>query len=239
MPQQAATGRSARRRNVRVLRGVDPHLRSTIQERAWLTFPKERSRMVEFTITGEELWQRMERAVEKVNERLRKTVGILESAQVPYAVIGGHAVRAWVAQVDEAAQRTTRDVDILIRPADLPAMIDAMTKAGFHHRNTTGLDMFVEHPDASARDAVHVLLVGTVERGGEPNPDITPAVRANDFQTVALESLVKMKLNANRRKDQVHLLDMISLGMIDETWLDRYSEPLRSRLAELLNDPDG
>ncbi len=110
--------------------------------------------MVEFTITGEELWNRMARAVERVNERLRKTVRILEDAQVPYAVIGGHAVRAWVAQVDEAAQRTTRDVDILVRPTDLPALISAMTAGGFYYRNTAGLDMFVEQPDASDRDAV-------------------------------------------------------------------------------------
>ncbi len=195
--------------------------------------------MIEFTITGEELWARMERAVEKVNERLRKTIGILEAAKVPYAVIGGHAVRAWVAQVDEAALRTTRDVDILVRREDLPDMISAMTSAGFHHRQTAGLDMFVEHPDASARDAVHVLICGQVERDGEPNPDIEPIARANDFQTVPLEILVRMKLNANRRKDQVHLLDMISLGMIDETWLDRYPETLRLRLKELLDDPDG
>ncbi len=112
--------------------------------------------MVEFNITGEALWTRMERAVEKVNERLRKTVRILEDAKVPYAVIGGHAVRAWVAQVDEAAMRTTRDVDILVRPADLASLIAAMTNAGFHHRNTAGLDMFVEQPDASARDGVHI-----------------------------------------------------------------------------------
>ena len=127
--------------------------------------------MIEFKITGEELWSRMERAVEKVNERLRKTVEILEAGKIPYAVIGGHAVRAWVAQVDEAAMRTTADVDILIRPANLPDMIVAMTKAGFHHRQTAGLDMFVEHPDASARDAVRVLLVGRIEKTGEPNPD--------------------------------------------------------------------
>lgn len=195
--------------------------------------------MVEFKITGKELWNRMERAVEKVNERLRKTVGILESAKVPYAVIGGHAVRAWVAQVDEAALRTTQDVDILVRPSDLPAMISAMTAAGYHHRITTLRNMFVEHPDASARDAVHVLLVGNVERSGEPNPDIEPAARANDFQTVELETLVRMKLNAFRRKDQVHLLDMISLGMIDTSWLSKFPEPLRARLEELLNDPDG
>ena len=196
--------------------------------------------MVEFTITGDELWARMERAVERVNDRLRKTVRTLEGAKVPYAVVGGHAVRAWVAQVDEAALRTTRDVDILVRPHDLSAMILAMTAAGFHHRMTSGLDMFVEHPDASARDAVHVLLVGNVEKSGdEPNPDIVPLAQTSDFNTVELETLVRMKLNAFRRKDQVHLIDMISLGMIDESWLGRYPEHLSARLEELLNDPEG
>ena len=196
--------------------------------------------MVEFKIVGEELWARMERAVEKVNERLRKTVRILEEAKVPYAVVGGHAVRAWVAQVDEAALRTTQDVDILVRPTDLQAMKDAMLAAGFHHRNVSGLDMFVEHPDASARDAVHVVLVGNIERKGDsPNPDIVPASRANEFQTIHLENLVFMKLNAFRDKDRVHLRDMISLGLIDETWPPKYQEPMRSRLITLLNDPDG
>lgn len=196
--------------------------------------------MVEFKIVGEELWARMERAVEKVNERLRKTVRILEEAKVPYAVVGGHAVRAWVAQVDEAALRTTQDVDILVRPNDFPAMKDAMIAAGFHHRKTLALDMFVEHPDASARDAVHVVLVGKIERAGDnPNPDIEPVSRSNDFQTVQFETLVFMKLNANRRKDQVHLLDLVSLGLIDQTWTERFPEPLRSRLIDLLNDPDG
>ena len=196
--------------------------------------------MVEFTIVGDELWARMERAVEKVNERLRKTVRILEDANVPYAVIGGHAVRAWVAQVDEAALRTTRDVNILVRPSDFPALMDAMVAAGFHHRNTSGLDMFLEQPDASARDAVHVVLVGKVERiGDEPNPDIEPWVRANDFRAIALETLVRMKLNAFHDKDRVHLRDMISFALIDSSWPARYPEPFRKRLQDLLNDPDG
>jgi hypothetical protein len=154
-------------------------------------------------------------------------------------VIGEHAVRAWVAQVDEAALRTTQDVDILVRPEDLPAVIKAMTAAGFHYRQTAGVDMFVENPNASERDAVHVLLSGRVERDGEPNPDVGPTTRANDFQTVDLPTLVRMKLYAFRRKDQVHLLDMISLGMIDDSWLDRFPDPLRRRLKERLDDPDG
>lgn len=197
--------------------------------------------MIEFRYTGDELYARMERAVEKVNQRLRKTVDILEASGIPYAVVGGHAVRAWVAQVDEAAVRTTRDVDILIRPEDFPYLRETMEKAGFHYRQTSGLDMFVENPDASARDAIHVVLSGEMVRPNdvEPNPDIDPSEHADDFRTLTLERLVRMKLNSNRRKDQVHILDMISVGLIDSSWCDRFPEELSRRLQQLLDDPDG
>ena len=195
----------------------------------------------EFTISGEALWSRMERAVERVNERLRRTVAILEQTGVPYAVVGGHAVRAWVAQVDEAAVRTTLDVDVLVRRDDLPAVRAAMVAAGFHHRENFGLQMFVETADGSARDAVHVVIAGDTVRPGEhePNPDVEPAVRTSDFRTVPLETLVRMKLNSFRDKDRVHLRDMISLGMIDASWLDRLPPAFRLRLADLLADPNG
>ncbi len=196
--------------------------------------------MIEFRYTGEELWARMERAVERVNERLRTTVRILEEAKVPYAIVGGHAVRAWVAQVDEAALRTTQDVDVLIRPADLPLLIQAMTNAGFHYRQTAGLDMFVELPDASARDAVHVVLTGQMVRPDdfEANPDIEPNERTNDFRTLRFDTLIRMKLNSYRLKDRMHLVDMIELGMIDNTWLDKFPEPLRLRLKQLMDNPN-
>ncbi len=200
-----------------------------------------RIQMIEFRITGDALWARMERAVLRVDERLRKTVRILEDAKIPYAVVGGHAVRAWVAQVDEAAVRTTKDVDILIRPDDLPAVIEAMTSHGFYYRQTAGLDMFVEEPDASARDAVHLVLSGQMVRAGDhdPNPDVEPNETANDFRTVTLETLVRMKLNSYRRKDQIHLLDMISIGLIDASWPKRFPQGLQVRLQELLDDPEG
>jgi len=197
--------------------------------------------MIEFRYSGEELWNRMERAVERVNERLRKTVQILEDAKVPYAIVGGHAVRAWVAQVDEAAVRTTRDVDVMVRPEDLPLLMQAMSRAGFHHRGTSGLNMFLEDPQGSARDAVHVVLTGEMVRPDDidPNPDIEPMTRANNFCTITLEALLRMKLNSFRDKDRVHIRDMISVGLIDETWLTRYPEPIRQRLQEILDDPNG
>ena len=101
--------------------------------------------------------------------------------------------------------------------------------------------MFVETPDGSARDAVHVVIAGEMVRPGEhePNPDIEPVVRTADFRTVPLETLVRMKLNSFRDKDRVHLRDMISLGMIDDSWLDRLPEVFRVRLLALLDDPNG
>jgi hypothetical protein len=197
--------------------------------------------MVEIKYVGEALWDRMERAVEKVNERLRKTVAILEASGIPYAVVGGHAVRAWVAQVDEAAVRTTRDVDIMIEPQSLPALKTAMEAGGFHYRETAGVPMFVEQPDGSAKDAVHVILTGEMIRLNdfEANPDLSSSARSGEFQTLSFESLVRMKLNSFRLKDRVHILDMISVGLIDNTWPGRFPEPLRDRLQELIDNPDG
>ncbi|MCX6915115.1 MAG: hypothetical protein NT167_19065, partial [Verrucomicrobia bacterium] len=67
----------------------------------------------------------------------------MDAAGVPYAVVGGNAVAAWVSRVDETAVRNTQGVDILLRRSDLSAAIAAMTQAGFVHRHAAGLDMFL------------------------------------------------------------------------------------------------
>jgi hypothetical protein len=71
-------------------------------------------------------WKRAAMAAEKVTERLKRSTAALEKAGVPYAVAGGNAVAEWVGRVDEDAVRNTRDVDILIRRGDLPAVRAAL-----------------------------------------------------------------------------------------------------------------
>ena len=56
---------------------------------------------------------------------------------------------------------------------------------------------------------------------------------------IDLAELVRMKLLSNRRKDQVHMLDMIGVGLIDATWPARFEPPSNERLQTLLDDPDG
>ena len=186
-------------------------------------------------------WERMIRAVEKVRERLMRAVGALEAAGIPYAVVGGNAVAAWVSRVDEAAVRNTQDVDILIRRGDLERAIAALTDAGFDYKHSSGIDMFLDGPDAKARDAVHIVFAGEKVRPEHLSeaPDVDAAERGPAYRTIALESLVRMKLNAFRFKDKVHLLDMIEVGLIDETWPTRFEPELGERLQQMLDNPDG
>src|SRR5947209_1776223 len=107
---------------------------------------------------GEVSWERMIRAVERVRERLLRAAAALEKAGVPYAVIGGNAVAAWVSRVDEAAVRNTQDVDMLLRRSDLDAATAALAPAGFIRRHVAGMDLFLDGPQAKARDAVHVVF---------------------------------------------------------------------------------
>jgi hypothetical protein len=64
-------------------------------------------------------WERALVAAEKVKERLRRATRALDSAGIPYVVAGGNAVAEWIARIDEDAVRNTRDVDLLLRRADL------------------------------------------------------------------------------------------------------------------------
>jgi len=106
---------------------------------------------------GEVSWERMIRAVEKVRERLHRTVAALETEGIPSAAAGGNAAAAWVSRVDEAAVRNTQDVDNLLRGADLPAAKRAIAPAGFVYRRAASLDMFFDGPKAKARDAVRLI----------------------------------------------------------------------------------
>lgn len=190
------------------------------------------------TIYGPVSWERMIRAVEKVRERLLRATAALEKAGVPYAVGGGNAVAAWVSRVDEAAVRNTQDVDILLRPADLDAAAAALGSVGFVRRHVASIEMFLDGPQAKARDAVHVVFAGIKVRPDYvlPAPDVMESEKTDSFSLLNLPALVRMKLTSLRPKDQMHLLDLLDVGLIDASWLDRVNPELAPRLKQLLDD---
>ncbi len=180
-------------------------------------------------------------AVEKQRERLHRSTSALETAGVSYAVIGGSAVASWVSRVDASAVRFTQDVDILLRRADLPAAIVALEAAGFRYRHSAGVDMFLDLPDGKFRDAVHVIFAGEKVRAeySAAAPDVDDSEPAAEYRVVTLAALLTMKLTSFRRKDQVHVLDMIDVGLVDASWTSRLPSELAARLQELLDTPNG
>ncbi len=196
--------------------------------------------MVTIRYTGDALWERIERAVEKVKDRLRRVSAALEAENIPYAVVGGNAVQIWVAQVDEGAVRNTRDVDILLKRDTLPAAITALEPYGFIFQEVAGVSMFLDGPDGKPSEAVHIIFAGEKVRAEyhDAAPELHDRELVRETQTVSLEALVRMKLTSNRLKDRVHVLDMIHVGLIDATWPARFSPALAERLQFLVDNPD-
>jgi len=150
-------------------------------------------------------------------------------------------VASWVATVDEGAVRNTRDVDLLIRRDDLPAVTAALESAGFVGGELLDVVMFRDGPDGKPSETVHMLFSGEKTRVDNllPAPEIETVADPANFRVITLESLLVMKLTSNRRKDQVHIEDLINVGLIDASWLPRLPSELAERLKLILDTPDG
>ena len=150
---------------------------------------------------GVDILDRMERAVAKVRERLLRATSALNQAGVPYAVVGGNAVASWVATIDEGAVRNTRDIDLLVRRSDLPAITVALEKPGFVGGELLDVVMFRDGEEGKPSEAVHLLFAGEKTRPDHllPAPEIETVDDPANFRVITLESLLNMKLMSNRR----------------------------------------
>jgi hypothetical protein len=101
--------------------------------------------------------------------------------------------------------------------------------------------MFLDGPKGRPRNAVHVVFAGEKVRKEyvESAPDLSTIERHEAFNVLGFEALVRMELTSFRRKDQVHLIDMIEVGLLDPSWLARLPSQLATRLKELLDNPEG
>ncbi|MBI1785340.1 hypothetical protein HYR69_09375 [Candidatus Sumerlaeota bacterium] len=186
-------------------------------------------------------WERMIGAVEKVRQRLLRACTALNEHHVPYAVVEENAVASWVSRVDESAVRNTQDVDLLIRREDLDRASNALESAGFSRRHVKGMDLFLDGAGAKARDAVHLVFAGekVYPQYSFPAPHISESEQSGGFRLINLEALVRMKLTSFRDKDRMHLRDLMEVGLVDGSWMDRLPAELAGRLKMLLDHPEG
>lgn len=181
-------------------------------------------------------WERMIAAVDAVRERASRIATALDRAGIKHAVIGGNAIAAWVARVDVEAVRNTKDVDLLVRREDFERVLEVAQSVGFVYQNVAGIAVFLDGPNGSVRSAIHIVFAREKIREDYllPAPDVTESEAGPEFTIAALDALVRMKLTSFRLKDKVHLLDLLDVGLIDESWCDRFPPELGTRLRELI-----
>lgn len=176
-----------------------------------------------------------EQAVDKLLDVTNRFASALESAGIPYRVIGGLAVFVHVDTRDPMAARLTKDVDIAIDRQNLKRIAESVAPFGFTYRHVAGVDMFLNADDSRARGAVHVVFAGEKVRPEyvEPIPFSTPVKASQGFYVAPVADLVHMKLTSFRLKDKVHIQDMDSVGLITPEIEATLSPILAERLAEV------
>jgi hypothetical protein len=176
-----------------------------------------------------------------VFDRARRFREACDAEGIPFNVCGGMAVMAWVASVNPEYIRNTKDVDVIMRPADLERAKVALAKHEFIFAEVNGAPMFLDGEDGTPKFAVHVVLVGERRRTepvGVPDFGEGPEDPEYPWPRLALLPLITSKLIASRPHDIAHLCDMARVGLIDRAWRDRLPEPLRERFDRAMDDYD-
>jgi hypothetical protein len=146
---------------------------------------------------------------------------LFEAAGVPYALIGAHAVNAWI------EPRITADIDVTaqISPADLARLERELAAERFTRTRAEGMDL-PSGPDFvrfASGDGAIVLEIQAAKTELQRSV-IQRAIRAEDGVRVATpEDLIVLKLIANRPKDQVDLLGLVELAGLDWPYVERWA----------------
>jgi len=141
-------------------------------------------------------------------EELRAVLDSLDQAGVDYALIGGLAVAVW------GSPRATKDIDLLIQPADLPRAMQALRAAGFT----------LEAQPMEFKDGTNLQRVSKIDPSGNlmtvdlmlVDGNLAPAwasrarlpLRDRQVSVISRDALIAMKALAARPQD---LADIQSL----------------------------
>ena len=171
-----------------------------------------------------------------------------QNATLPVVFITGHGDIPMTVRAMKAGA-----VDFLPKPFNDLDLLAAVRQAVARHAHSRQ----VGEEEAALRDRAESLsprerevMAGVVS--GMPNKRVAHrlgiAVKTvkvhrghvmRKMRADSLADLVRMKLTSYRLKDQVHLQDLHSVGLIDETWLPRFPSELAARLKTILDNPNG
>jgi hypothetical protein len=165
------------------------------------------------------------------HQTMRRLARRLKKAGIPYALMGGMAVNA------HGAERTTRDVDILLTPEGLERFRQEFVDEVYEPVQGRPR-RFVERQSGVAVD---FLLTGRYPGTGEPGPLAFPdpaeaSQEIDKISVLTLPQLIQFKLAARRHYDFGDVVVLIRTHNLDESFLPQLHASVRQDFIECLEE---
>jgi len=168
-----------------------------------------------------------------VHLALERLVDHLTKLQIPHAIVGALALNAY------GYERTTTDVDVLMRREGLEAFKKAFLGRGYVEKfpGSKGVR------DTTQNVKIDVVLTGEYPGDGKEKPIAFPdpaekAVRGERFTLLPLETLIELKLASgmtapHRLRDLADVIELIRANALAEKLADSLHPYVREKYLEL------
>ncbi len=166
---------------------------------------------------------------DSVHKTQRRVAAKLEKANIPYAVVGGMAVKA------HGHEQTTGDVDILVtregfrrfRKLFVPKAYDPVPNRPFRFL------------DRRQQTTIDFLITGWFPRDAKPGPIAFPdpsqvGETIAGIRVVNLTTLIELKLAARRFQDLGDVESLMRVHNLDESFLPRLHPAVHQQFVDCL-----
>jgi hypothetical protein len=169
----------------------------------------------------------------EVQQALRKLAGVLDAADIPYAIAGAMALN------HHGYRRVTVDVDVLLTRDGLDRLKQSVLGRGYVEKlpGSKGLR------DTEYGIAIDILLAGEYPGDRKPKPvrfpdPATVAVRGEHGAFLPLETLIELKLASgisapHRLKDLADVLELIRAADLPDSLASKLDPSVRAKYTEL------
>lgn len=155
-----------------------------------------------------------------MDEQITRLLDLLDEAGVEYAVIGGHAVNAWL------EPRFTADVDVTVHapPATMDRLKAVLASHGYRVTGEHGATQ-PSGPDfvRFVSDGAGITLEVQASKTAFQREVLRRAAAAGTPRIATPEDLIVLKLIANRPKDRIDLLGLLQLDGLDWAYVERWA----------------
>jgi len=165
------------------------------------------------------------------HQTMRRLARRLKKAGIPYAIMGAMAVNA------HGAERTTRDVDVLLTPEGLERFRQEFV--GEEYDQAEGRPRrFVERKSGVTVDC---LITGRYPGSGKPGPFAFPdpteaSQEIEKIRVLTLPQLIQLKLAARRHSDFGDVVFLIQTHNLDESFLPQLHPSVHQDFIECLEE---